>query len=236
MKIYTKIIFNMESGETLYEEHFNYEGPIAQLFTLGGSKSSQKSKSQSTGSAPLTYPRDFLDAFQADFPEWKFANQSGISIDSVHPGEKQYLGVGLPKFYSLSDGDYGKLEKSLFDQQMNFLNPKYEQERARTREELSQSGLLTSPAAYGSGGALDQLSKSFLQSTQQAASNASGRTVELKANELARRTGWDQDIIRLLEEIFQNRSRLAIGAASGQGPSSSKGSGNSFGFNFGMGW
>ena len=37
MKIYTKVVFNMVTGEEKVAESFEYEGPVAQCF--GGSKS-----------------------------------------------------------------------------------------------------------------------------------------------------------------------------------------------------
>lgn len=37
MKIYRKVVFNIETGETLYEESYDYTGPVTQL--KGGGKS-----------------------------------------------------------------------------------------------------------------------------------------------------------------------------------------------------
>jgi hypothetical protein len=143
---------------------------------------------------------------------------------------RQQFTVGIPKFKGLEDMDFDKLQSSLYNRQLQNLNPTYETERARRREELSQTGLLNSPVAFAEGGALDSLERNYMDQNQKAASDAAIQTVGLKQEELARKLGFDQDMVKLIEAIMQQRAAVAL--QSGQ---SSKGSGSSDGgFSFGF--
>lgn len=162
------------------------------------------------------------------------SKNSGINT----PGfERQQFTVGLPKFRGLEDMDFDKLQSNLYNRQLQNLTPTYETERARRREELSQTGLLNSPVSFAEGGALDSLERDYLDQSQKAASDAAIQTVGLKREELARKLGFDFDVVKMIEAILQQRANVAL-ASGRMGKSSSEGisgSGNTSGSFMGFG-
>ena len=88
---------------------------------------------------------------------------------------------------------------------------------ARQREELSQSGALNSPAQFLEGSARSSLDRSYLDSIQQAARDASNAALGLKQTEAARRTGFDvgQGAARTAYDVGQGAAQTAYGQAEG---------------------
>lgn len=156
-------------------------------------------------------------------------NATGINA----PGfQRQQFTVGLPKFQGLEDMDFDRLQSNLYNRQLQNLTPTYETERARRREELSQTGLLNSPVAFAEGGALDSLERDYFDQSQKAASDAAIQTVGLKKEELARKLGFDFDLVKMIESILGQRAQIALdsGRKSNQSGNSISGGGSFFGF------
>lgn len=213
----------------------------------GGSKNVSKTR----------YPTNFLRAFYNDFPVVQYSNeQDGARVDNITDPAwlrdsdtpegggnraakgtilpegfpRQQFTLGIPKFQGLENMDFENLQTNLYNRQLQNLTPTYETERARRREELSQTGLLNSPVAFAEGGALDALERNYLDQSQKAASDAAIQTVGLKQQELARKLGFDMDLVKLIETILQNRAAVALDAGRiGKGKTEGQTSG-SFGF------
>jgi hypothetical protein len=97
------------------------------------------------------------------------------------------------QFRGLENMDFDKLEGNLNRGLDQKLSPVYERERARNREELGQSGLLTSPVAYARGGALENLQNSYMDARAKGATDIGAEVTRLKQGELARQTGFEQE-------------------------------------------
>jgi len=137
--------------------------------------------------------------------------------------QRQQFTMGIPRFQGLEGGDFDKLQSSIYDRQVQQFRPDYERERDRRREELSQSGLLNSPMQYGEGGAINTLDRNFMDQTQKSASEAVSQRYALQQQELARKLGFDMDLMKMLEEMFMQRADLAarVGGVSTSKTSSS---------------
>lgn len=192
------------SCETLDLTH----GPRVRWFSTGSGSSKQKSESESG----TKWNQAFMDELTANGPGINYSNtQDGVTV--TNPGDRpQQFTLGVPKFTGLEDMDFAKLEKGLYDRQLQNIEPQYQKARAQTREELSQSGLLNSPVQYGKGGAIDQLQQNYLDQTQKSATDASNKTIELKQQELARRTGFDIDMVKLFQTILGQYADVALQA------------------------
>lgn len=198
------------------------QGPRVRWFSSG------KSKSVSQSESGTRWNQAFMDALAANAPHVTYSNtQSGAKV--TDPNDPTQFTVGIPKFHGLEDMDFDKLQKGLYQRQMQDIDPAYQNARAQTREELSQSGLLNSPVQYGKGGAIDQLEQNYLSQAQKAATDASNKTVELKQQELARKTGWDMDTVKLVQAILQQYYEVALRSGA-FGSSSSSSSASNFGF------
>lgn len=145
--------------------------------------------------------------------------------------QRQQFNIGVPQFHGLEDMDFENLQKNLYGRQLQEITPTYETERNRRREELSQTGLINSPIQFAEGGALDSLERNYLDQSQKAASEAVIQRTELEQEELARKLGFDVEMVKLFENIFSNRASIAL-AASKQASSKSESDG---GFKFGIG-
>jgi len=189
-----------------------------------------KSKTKSQSSSGTRWNSEFMNELEKNAPPIRYSNeQDGVTVEGGEEGVPQQFNLGLPKFRGLEDLDFDKLEKGLYTRQIQNTDPQYKQARATRREELSQSGLLDSPVQYSEGGAIDQLDKAYLAETQKAAQDASNKTIELKAQELARKTGFDIDMVKLFQTIMMQYADVALRA--GQfGQQSSVGSGSQRGF------
>ncbi len=214
--------------------------PVTCYLSVGGSSSKSKNKSQSTQESGTRWNSDFMNQLQQNSPNIEYNNdQLDPQAIGTTPSGQPKFSVGVPKFYGLEDMDYDKLQQNLYNRQIQDIQPQYDQARNQTREELSQAGLLNSPVQYSKGGAIDQLQQRYLDETQKAASDASIQTTNLKAQELARKTGFGVDMVKLFQTIMGQYADTALRSGQfGQGQSSSSGSGggSSFGlglFNFG---
>jgi hypothetical protein len=186
----------------------------------GGGKSKQQSESKSETVFKDDFLTKLFKAFP--MPNYS-ENADTASTKMIAPpveGEPGFSGIGalsdqqqvtlpLPKFRGLDDKDFGGfhgtqfrgLENMDFDKLEGNLNrgldqklsPVYERERARNREELGQSGLLTSPVAYARGGALENLQNSYMDARAKGATDIGIETTRLKQGELARQTGFEQE-------------------------------------------
>lgn len=169
------------------------------------------SKKKSKASSRVDFPTDFLN--------------KATSYFGASPGyAPEYVGFGSPE-------DLDKLESNLYGGQKSKLSDAYNSAIARQREELSQSGLLNSPAQYIEGGARNTLDKSFLENIQQAARDAALARLSTQEREAARRTGFNTDTAKTLLQEWFNKLGLATSAAgrSGTGTETSGG-----GFKFGL--
>lgn len=109
MKIYTKIVIDIESGDTLYEESYEYEGEIAQCFGSGGGDQEIE-----TRYAP--YIEDKHQAFLNEVASYRAA----LTDDSPFDGytdiviEAAFFGTGytIASFPSMYDM-YGKFMAGL---------------------------------------------------------------------------------------------------------------------------
>lgn len=168
-----------------------------------GSKSKQKSSSSTT------FPTDFLS--------------KAYSFFGGEPGYKpQYVGFNKP-------GDLDKLESNLYESQSSKLADAYNSAVNRQREELSQAGLLNSPAQYIEGGARDTLNKGYLQQLQQAARDASLARLSTQQQEAGRETEFNVDTATKLYNAFLSKLGLAADAGRTSTASGSSGGGFSFG-------
>lgn len=202
-------------------------GPRVRWFSGGGGGSKQKSSSESG----TRWNGDFMEQLMQQSPGINYSNtQDGVSV--ANPGDRpQQFTLGVPKFQGLENMDFAKLEKGLYDRQLQNIEPQYQKARAQTREELSQSGLLNSPVQYGQGGAMDNLQRNYLDETQKAATGASNTTIALKQQELARKTGFDVDLVKLFQTILGQYANMALEAGKFGQQSSS---GTASNFNFGV--
>jgi hypothetical protein len=223
------------------------------FFSVGGGGG--KSKQQSESKSETVFKDDFLTKLFAAFPMPKFSNtatqataQSGEGIlgenqQMTLPTPKfQGLGEGdMPKFQGLEDMDFNRLEGNMTAGLDARLRPVMERERARNREELGQSGLLTSPVAHAKGGALENLQNSYLDAFGKGATDIGTEVTRLKQGELARKaafdtdimktkqqelarkTGFDFDTINTFNEIYDRLADIVLRAG---GTSTSRGSGS----------
>jgi len=205
------------------------QGPRVRWVSLGGGGSSSKQKSKSESESGVRYNADFMKELQDNAPNLKYSDtQDGASV-SDWEGKQSFM-VGVPKFQGLEDMDFAKLEKGLYNRQLQNIEPEYQKARLQTREELSQSGLLNSPVQYGQGGVMDNLHRNYFDQTQKSAADASNKTIDLKRQELARKTGFDMDMVKLFQAILGQYADIALQAGR-YGEQSSSGSGSSSGAN-----
>ena len=218
------------------------------LISFGGGGGSE-SKSKSSSDSRVLFNRRFLAPFFNAFPMPLYSNdQEGITVEDVPAGpsvanpkypfpssfKRQQMTIGIPKFKGLEDMDFEKLQENLYKGAVQNLNPSYEQERSRRREELSQSGLLTSPAQYGEGGAIDTLDDDYFANLEKAATESSIATTTFKQQELARKTGFDLDLAAYFNEVYTRMMAAVIGAGQRSTSRGSSSSDSGGGFNFGF--
>ena len=176
---------------------------MVSLGMSGGSEASSSSKTK--------FPKKFLDQAYKYFG-----------------GEPDYT----PKYVGFGGKeDLDKLEGNLYGGQLSKLTDAYNTAIGRQREELSQAGLLNSPAQYIEGGARSELDKGYLSQLQQAARDASLARLGVQETEAGRETGFNVDTATKLYNAFLQKLGLAA-TAGRQSTSSAEGGG---GFNFGIG-
>lgn len=226
---------------------FEFYEPCLCSISLGGSGSKSKSKSKSSSQSGTKWNSEFMKELEANSPRINYVNRERLSpseyanrmergesgdfeidrgptVSTSDDGQPQF-NLGMPRFEGLEDMDFDKLEKGLYTRQLQNIDPSFDKVRARTREELSQSGLLNSPVQYSKGGVMDELTENYLTEARKAATDASNKTIELKARELARKTGFDIDIVKLFQTIIGQYADVALRAGQfGESQSSSKGS------------
>ena len=157
------------------------------MVSFGGKK-----KSKRTSTSVRSFPRQFFEEAKGYFGEEpKFA----------------------PEFVPLEEGGPEAYEKALFGSQESKLRTAYDRSRARRREELSQSGLLTSPVAYAEGGALDILDKEEVKDIAEAARQAKLGRLGIEEREAGRRTGFNVGIAEKILDNFFRKLALAAGAS-----------------------
>lgn len=247
MRISTRVIIDIRTGEILRSESYDYHGPISEAISFGGnkSKSKQQSNQQSTSESGTRFNEDFLtralgflgtkgaagkQTTAGSFdPEGYLLQNPDVAASGMDPAEhyKQYgqaegrapggtaqeyeipgydpsfirsaftSGAYTPGAYTgagytpVEGGDFNRLEEALYGGQKARLTQAYEANVGRQREELSQMGALNSPAQFLEGSARSSMDRSFLENLQQAARDAATTTIGLKAQEAARKTGFD---------------------------------------------
>jgi hypothetical protein len=166
--------------------------------------------SESQSSSKTKFPKKFLEQAYQYFggePDYK----------------PKYVGFGSPE-------DLDKLEASTFGSQQSKLTDAYNSAVARQREELSQSGLLNSPAQYIEGGARSELDKGYLANIQQAARDAALGRLGVQQTEAGRETGFNVDTATKLYNAFLQKLGLAATAGREQQMTAEGGGG----FNLGI--
>jgi hypothetical protein len=174
------------------------------MVTFGSGGSSKQSSSSKT-----KFPTKFLDKAYKYFG----------GEPAYNP---KYVGFG-------SKEDLDKLESNLYGSQQSKLADAYNSAIARQREELSQSGLLTSPAQYIEGGARNTLDKSYLENIQQAARDAALGRLGVQQEEAGRETGFNVDTATKLYNAFLSKLGLAADAGRVSKSSGESSGGYSFG-------
>jgi len=252
MRIYTSIVIDIVTGKVLDKVAYEYAGPIAKAISLGGGSSGSSKSSSKSGTK---WNQNFLANLFNAFPAPIYENEGeGVWMETI-PGQpselppnkkrdkknagfpetfdRQQLHVAIPKFKGLEDMDFDRLERGIYDKSVQQLTPQYENERSRLREELSQSGMLTSPNQYAAGGATDQLTQGYAGQLQKAATDAVVSRYGLQQEELARKMGWDINMVSMFDTIYQRYADIAL-RAGGFGQSSGS-SGGGWNFNLGIG-
>ena len=197
-------------------------GPRVRWFSSGQTTSKSESE-QGT-----RWNQGFMDELGFNAPTINYSNtQDGLTTSTPNEGGQKF-NMGIPKFQGLEDMDFGKLEKGLYDRQLQNIEPQYQNARSQTREELAQSGMLNSPVQYGKGGVMDNLERNYMDQTQKSATDASNTTIALKQQELARKTGFDLDMIKTFQTILAQYAQIALEAGK-YGTSKGSGSGSNFG-------
>lgn len=148
--------------------------------------------------------------FTVGLPQWQglenlpeFVPFNPADYPTVSGKLEGLLPSDLPQFKGLTPEDYGKFgdimgsvgsyRQSLYDLAKANLEPDYNKARARTREELSQSGLLTSPVAYAGGGALDVLDTNYMSQLEKASEAANLGAQQMAENQAARYQQWQEN-------------------------------------------
>jgi hypothetical protein len=168
-----------------------------------------KTKSKASAISQTTFPKSFFEE------AYGFLG-----------GEPEYS----PKFVPFAGGP--ELEEKLTKSRTDRITQAYNDAIARQDEELSQSGLLTSPAKYIQGGARDVLNKNYLNAIQQAATEASLARLETERGEAGRETEFNVDTAgKILQAFLQ---QLAIAASAGRTSTSTSTSSGGGGFDFGL--
>jgi hypothetical protein len=185
-------------------------------FSIGGG-GGKKEKSESK--QETVFKDDFLTRLFKAFPLNKYSTTADqVEIANIAPpteGQPGFSGVGalgdqqqftlpVPKFRGLDDMDFAKLETNLNTQTDQRRRPVYERERARNREELSQAGLINSPAAFAKGGALENLQNNYFDARGKAATDIGVEVTRIKQQELARKTGFEMDLLNQFNEIYNS--------------------------------
>jgi len=232
MRVNSKIVVDIASGQVAARDSYEYSGPMAECISAGlsgsGSKSKSKSKSQSQSESGTRYNEDFLKRATA------YANDT-TSAPGYNPNY-------VPGAYtSVAPGGFDKLENSLYDTQASKLRQAYDTSTAKQREELAQMGGLNSPSQYLEGSARSSLDRTYIQNLQQAArdaalgrlgaeqTDAQNRTA-FDVGEATRATGFSQDTAKTLLELWMQKINAAIAAGRyATGESSSSGSSSTIG-------
>lgn len=178
------------------------------MVSFGGSKSKQKSKSESG----TNFPTQFFDKAYDYFGDEPAYN---------------------PEFKGF--GDFDKLESNLYGTQQSKLFNEYDRALKMQNEDLSNSGLLNSPSKLIQGGARDTLNNNYLMGIQQAARDAALGRLGAEQTEVARETNFNVDTAKTILANFMNKLLLAANAGRfSQGTSEGGGTGFNFGLlNFG---
>ena len=229
MRINSRIVVDLDSGQVIERECFEYFGPLAECISAGaggsGSKSKSKSKSQSTSESGTKYNEDFMRLAS------EYANDPSNS-PTYNP---QYI---KGDFTSIAPGGFDKLENSLYDTQASKLAQAYSTSVGRQREELAQMGALNSPSQFLEGSARSNLDRSYIQNLQQAARDAvlgrlgaeqtdAARRTEFDTGEATRQTGFNVTTAEQLLNLWLKKLQVAIESgrySTGQSSSQSSGS------------
>ena len=111
MKIYSKIVFDIESGKTIHEDSFDYQGPLGLCFGGGGDGGDQEIEMRYAGYIESKH-QAFLNEVQAKriatVDDSPFSGYTDIIIDDAFFGAG-YLISSFPSLYDL----YGKFMAGL---------------------------------------------------------------------------------------------------------------------------
>jgi len=137
MRVSSKIVVDIATGNVVERESCEYFGPLAECITgSGGStKSKSKSQQQSTSETGTRYNPDFMT--QAT----NYANDS-TNAPAYNP---QYV---KGNYTSLAPGGFDKLESNLYDTQASKLSQAYNTAVGQQREQLAQTGARTGDPVF----------------------------------------------------------------------------------------
>ena len=230
MRITTKLVVLIETNEIVSQKHFEYQGPVSLAISGGGSKQKSQQQAQQSSTSGVAYNEPFLNLMfgqggqfygtkdgQEKYTPGVFGYEPDKEAAFVKPS---YTGAGYEggaytpgKFTAVAPEGFKRLEDVAYGTQASKLSQAYNQNVNRLREELSQSGALTSPAQYLEGGARSSMDRSYLDSLQQAARDAFGQRLGLEEREAGRRTGFDvgEAGARTAYDVGQGAARTAFG-------------------------
>ncbi len=196
-----------------YDFHFGWPELwyVLSFMLLFNSSSSNSSSKSSSGTK---FPEKFLNKYREYFGTGDSFNYGGPTFNP------QYKGFG----------NFDDVEKAAYTSQADKLTTAYKDAIARQREELSQAGLLDSPAQYIEGGARDVMNRDYLSSIQQAARDARSQRLGLEESEAGRESQFNFEKARTLANTFLSMFN-SVAAAGRYGKSKGSSSSSSFGTN-----
>lgn len=136
-----------------------------------------------------------------------------------------------PQYVGFSPDKIQAMGKNMLESQTATLSDQRAQQEKTMNEELSNSGLLTSPMQYMSGGPKDVMNTAYAKQIEQASRDAELAKLGMTQEEAARNTGFNVDTAKTL--LSKYLDQLSLAASAGR---ESQSSGNASSFNFGIGW
>jgi len=166
--------------------------PYILAFSGGGGSSGSRS---SSGVAGTKFKKKYLDQFFDYF------------------GRGDQFDYGGPKFNPQYKGfsNFDDVESSAYESSKDKLTTAYNDVIGRQREELSQSGLLTSPNQYIEGGARDVANRNLLSSLGQAKRDARSMRLGLEETEAGRETQFNAAKATALTNTFLSMFNAVAG-------------------------
>lgn len=146
----------------------------------------------------------------------KFLNQATKYFGPAPAYNPQYVGFSPDKIQQMG--------QNMYTSQVANLDTQRNQQEKIQNEELSNSGLLTSPAQYMAGGAKDVLNQNYAQQVNQAARDAQLAELGMTQEEAQRQTGFNTTTAENLANYYMQKLGLAANAgkqATETGPSAS---------------